>query len=164
MNWRAKVAAFKVLSALPGGAALYRYTQEHVTKSLDPIPSRVTQKLQVGLLYLDTLARQAHADKLLKGTLLDFGSGWHPTIPLLNYSMGVSRQYLFDLVPVLNGRMVERTVKTFRAVANDPQWPHRSKLQRLPPEFSGADWHAYLDLLGISYHAPYAEVFPSLAG
>src|SRR2546426_11733745 len=145
MNWRAKVAAFKVLSALPGGSVLYRFTQEHVTKSLDPIPARVKHKLEVGLLYLNRLGQQGKTDLLLKGAHLDFGAGWHPTIPLLYYSMGVSRQYLFDVVPVLNGRMIEQTIKTFRAIVNDPQWPHRSKLQRLPPEPADMDWRGYLN-------------------
>src|SRR5205823_1133410 len=100
MNWRVKIAAFKVLSTVPGGSALYRFAQEHLTKSLNPLPTRVSQKLEVGLLYLNTLARLGKTDLLLKGVNLDFGAGWHPTIPLLYYSMGVGRQYLFDLVPV----------------------------------------------------------------
>src|SRR5882724_1375355 len=133
MNWRAKIAAFKVLSALPGGSALYRFCQEHLTKSLDPVLARVRQKLDVGMLYWNTLARLQKVELLLKGVHLDFGAGWHPTIPLLFYSMGVGRQYLFDLVPVMDRQIVKQTIETFLAIARDKNWPHQVKLQRLPP-------------------------------
>jgi len=150
---------------------LYRCAQEYLTKSLHPTPERVTQKLRVGLMYLDALARQNKTDLLLNGTHLDFGTGWHPTIPLLFYSLGVKRQYLFDLVPVLNGRMVEKTVRTFRDIVTAADWLQQNetqrnalKLQRIPPETPQTDWRKYLQELGISYHAPYADFFPSLAG
>src|SRR5438445_13387313 len=113
MDWRLKVAAFKMLSAIPGGSALYRSLQEHVTKSLKPTTDRVGQKLDVGRQYYQALVDLGLADLLLKGTHLDFGTGWHPTIPLLYYSMGTPRQHLFDLVPVMNGQMIEATVSTF---------------------------------------------------
>src|SRR5689334_4657297 len=113
MNWRTKVTAYRILSSVPGGPLLYRFAQEHLTKSLDPIPERVTQKLRIGFMYFDALAAQNKTDLLLNGTHLDFGSGWHPTIPFLFYSLGVQRQYLFDLAPVLNARMLEKTLKTF---------------------------------------------------
>jgi len=210
MNWRRKITAFKVLSSVPGGTLLYRFAQEHLTKSLDPIPERVKQKLRVGGMYVEALAKQGKADLLFNGTHLDFGTGWHPTIPLLFYSMGVNLQYLFDLVPVLNGKMVEKTVETFLGIVTEPSWPKRSELKRLPPgpalpgtntlyigerqdgrmvmvcpgqqgsEEDGSerpgdyefipgkdisrDWRKYLDRLGISYHAPYSEFFPSLSG
>ena len=187
---------------------LYRFAQEHLTKSLDPIPERVKQKLRVAAMYVDALEKQGRADLLLNRTHLDFGTGWHPTIPLFFYSLGVQRQYLFDLAPVLNGRMVEETVKTFLGIVTEPSWPEREKLKRLPPgpslpgndtlfigerqdgrmvmicpgrkgsaeesaqgdyEFIpgkeiSRDWRKYLDRVGISYHAPYAEFFPKLAG
>ena len=163
MNWRTKTTAFRVLSSIPGGPSVYRFAREHLTKSLDPRPDRVKQKLDVGIMYLDALAAHNKLDLLLNGTHLDFGSGWHPTIPFLFYSMGVQRQCLFDLMPVLNRRMVEQTLATFRSVVIDPAWPRHSRLKRIPPEMQQTDWRKYLDQLGISYHAPYAESVPKLA-
>src|SRR5206468_2228492 len=49
-------------------------------------------------------------------------------------------------------------------IINDQRWPARNALKRLPPKLSDRDWLGYLQKLGISYHAPYAEVFPQLAG
>jgi SAM-dependent methyltransferase len=164
MNWRIKVAAFKALSALPGGSAAYRFLQERVTRSLDPTPQRVGQKLDVGTLYFKALTELGCADLLLRGTHLDFGTGWHPSIPFLYYSMGTPRQELFDLVPALSRETVAATVRTFLDLIKRPDCPHTSQLSRLPPPEVGPDWRKYLADLGITYSAPYADVFPSLDG
>jgi SAM-dependent methyltransferase len=164
MKWLVKVAAFKILSALPGGVYLYRFSQEHFTKSLAPTRERVDQKMEVGLRYFEWLAAHAKEDQLLKGFHLDFGAGWHPSIPLLYFAMGTGRQYLFDVAPVLDEALVGQTVETVLGILCDPQWRGRDRLKRLPPKFRPGDWKAYLGELGICYHAPYAEVFPELAG
>jgi hypothetical protein len=164
MNWLAKAAAYKVLSALPGGAALYRYSQERITKSLAPTRDRVRQKLEVGLRYFDWLAEKGMRGHLVEGVHLDFGAGWHPTIPLLYYCLGTERQHLFDVAANLDGEMLEQTVKAFLATVRDPQWAQQATLGRLPPQLEDSNWRTYLERLGIFYHAPYQDSFAALAG
>jgi hypothetical protein len=164
MNWYCKVAAFKLLSTVPGGRKLYRFTQERVTKSLVPSRARVNGKVEVAAQYLAWLTQHQQLDRLLQGVHLDFGSGWHPTIPLFLYSLGVERQHLFDVVPVLDGHQLQQTLRVFLDLVNEPQFPHRKLLRRLPSRFEQGDWQQHLEGLGLSYHAPYAEVFPTLAG
>jgi SAM-dependent methyltransferase len=120
--------------------------------------------LGVGLRYFEAVEREQCAEQFLRGVHLDFGAGWQPTIPLLYYAMGVERQYLFDLVPVMEGQTVKQTVETFRAITGDANWPHRAKLRRLPPLMGDVSLREYFEGLGISYCAPYAAVFPTLAG
>jgi SAM-dependent methyltransferase len=124
----------------------------------------VDQKLRVGQRYFEWLRSKGQTQKLLNGSYLDFGAGWHPSIPLLYYSLGCARQRLFDLAPVLDRTLVSQTVDTVLALLNDPAWIGHGDLKRLPPKFTGDDWRGYLKDLGISYHAPYADVFPELAG
>src|ERR1051325_8385349 len=164
MNWHLKVAGYKLLAAVPGGTAFYRFSQRHLTKSLSPNPARLGNKIDVGIRYLEWLSARGKTAQLLEGVHLDFGSGWHPTIPLLFYSLGLKRQYLFDVTPVLDGRLLQQTLAVFLPMVNDAQWPHRAKVRRLPPQFGNGDWRAYLEGLGLTYHAPYADVFPTLAG
>ncbi|HWF19694.1 MAG TPA: class I SAM-dependent methyltransferase [Verrucomicrobiae bacterium] len=165
MNWLVKAAAFKLLSALPGGPALYRYGQEHLTHSLVPTPERVGQKIDVGLQYWDWLAaHQPHKKPL--GTHLDFGAGWHPTIPLLFYSLGVEQQHLVDVAPLLDRGLIESTVKAFLKIVTEPGWAHRSRLQRLPDSVwdNEMPWTAYLKCLGVTCHAPFTGAEPELVG
>ena len=166
MNWLVKVAAFKLLSAVPGGKALYRFSQERITHSLVPAPARVDQKIQVGLRYWNWLAANSCTEKLIQGVHLDLGAGWHPTIPLLYYCLGVSRQQLFDTSPLLNRELVSETVKTVLQIVTDPRWAHRSLLRRLP-EINAMDkisWAEYLRQMGITYHAPYASMYEGMVG
>ena len=162
MNWLVKVAAFKCLSTMPGGKRLYRFSQERFTKSLVPTRDRVGQKIGVGLQYLEWLAANGCVDRLLRGAHLDFGTGWHPTIPLLFYSLGCDRQFLFDVASWLDAPMIASTRETFLSIVEDPKWAHRSKVKRLPAAPDGTDWRAYLGSLGMSYHAPYFDAFPSV--
>jgi len=130
MYWLAKVTAYRILSALPGGAVLYRFIQERVTKSLVPASERVSQKIDVGLEYFCWLANHGLRERLIEGVHLDFGAGWHPTIPLLYYCLGVKRQHLLDVAANLDGQMLGQTIKAFLTVVTNPQWPHRAKLGR----------------------------------
>lgn len=164
MNWLVKVASFKLLSAIPGGSALYKWAQKNITHSLAPTPPRVRQKLDVAIRYLETLEREP-GWRLEGKTLLDFGSGWHPTIPLFFYACGCDRQWLLDVVPVLDGELIAATVETLLQIVNDPAWPHRERLVRRPvPLVEPAAWPEYLRALGIHYVAPYAPRFGELDG
>jgi hypothetical protein len=164
MNWLGKVAAFKLLSTIPGGRTCYRFAQENLTHSLNPTPARVGQKIDVGLLYWKWLSAGPSLDKLPPSNHVDFGSGWHPTIPLLFYSLGMDRQYLFDAQPLLSRKMVDETVKTFLKIVTDPAWPHRGMLRRLPEVNQSNDlsWIDYLKKMGMTYHAPSDGMFPNI--
>ena len=157
MRWYLKSAGFKVLSAVPGGAKLYAFAQQHVTRSTTPNRPRVEQKIGVGLQYWQWLKAHGRAEALRDGAILDFGAGWHPTIPLLNYSLGVPKQFLLDLTPLMASQRVVDTVRIFRDVVSDPGWPARGELRRVPEPVKNEDTPP-TDLLGrygFSYHAPY---------
>jgi hypothetical protein len=164
MNWLTKAAAYKILSWLPGGAAMHRYNQKRIGKSVVPTNDRVRQKIDVGLKYFDWLANKGMSGGLTGGAHLDFGAGWHPTIPLLYYCLGTNRQHLLDVAANLDAELLEQTVKVFLAIVSDSQWPHRAKLGRLPApaQLKDSNWRPYLDRLGMTYHAPYQEAFATL--
>lgn len=132
--------------------------QERVTKSTIPSRDRVRQKIDVGLQYWDWLKANGHAEKIRRGTVLDFGAGWHPTIPFLYYSLGVERQFLLDLSPLLTDDLIAATLRTYREIVTEPRWPRRSELTRLPelPATNGVPPTELLQSLGMNYRAPYA--------
>src|SRR4029078_10029591 len=128
MNWRLKVAGFKALSGVPGGTSFYRFTQKHLTGALRPTEARVEQKIEVGMRYFDWL--QQHGYPLAERTHLDFGAGWHPTIPLLYYCLGLRQQYLFDLSPLLDQELVEQTGQMVVSLIKNPKWSQRIQPRR----------------------------------
>ena len=159
MKWWIKIGGFKALSLFPGGSLLYRWAQENITNSLVPTPERVRQKITVGAQYFHFLRSRGLEDLLLSGTHLDLGAGWHPTIPLLFYSLGCPSQTLADVVPVMTRETAMQTVATFLKVlpsteSDLPVRPDRLSLLRShawpswpPQEFSWEYRAPYMDWL-----------------
>jgi SAM-dependent methyltransferase len=166
MGWRFKSAQIKLLSLLPGGSRLYHYTQENITRTTVATRTRVAQKLSVGLEFWAWLQQQECTEQLTGGNLLDLGAGWHPTIPLLWYAFGNSRQTLVDVFPNMDARKVTDTIRLFREIVGDAHWPGRASLKRLPearPK-GGAKAGPELAPFGIEYRAPYGNLLPERAG
>jgi SAM-dependent methyltransferase len=166
MNWRLKSLQFKLLSALPGGEALYNFIQDHVTRSTHATPLRVANKIEVGLAFWQWLLANRRAEQLVSGRLLDYGAGWHPTIPILWHAFGNERQTLVDIKPHLTARAVRDTLRIFRDLASQPDWPGRPWLRRLPevPSDENSSREALLAPLGIEYRAPYGRLLSERAG
>jgi SAM-dependent methyltransferase len=102
MNWTTKTKLFRMLSTIPAGDSIYRLFQKHVTKSIIATPERVRQKIDVADNYLRWLLASGYpADTIRSMRHLDFGAGWHPTIPLYFAVQGFRDQVLMDLHPVL---------------------------------------------------------------
>jgi len=163
MKWLAKALALKALSALPCGEKLYNWGQKNVTRSLDPTSDRVRGKVDVALLYLDTLDRLGAIPDLAKISHLDLGSGWHPTIPFYFYSAGCERQWLFDVVPLLDTGLFHRTLATFKSVVSAPEHPAHRRVRRLPEVDASAALPDALRTVGMTYVAPYAETLNGMS-
>ena len=167
MGWRLKSAQFKFLSLLPGGESLYRFIQERITRTTVASRGRVAQKLQVGLEFWDWLQQQNRTGLLTEGHLLDLGAGWHPTEPLLWYAFGSQSQTLVDLRPNMDAAQVADTIRLFREITSDPQWPGHAALKRLPEMPSatvGPQAGPALAPLAIEYVAPYGNLLHERAG
>jgi len=160
MGWRLKSAQFKLLSALPGGPGLYNFLQEHVTRSTVATGLQIGHKVSVGLDFWAWLQAQGRSGQLTGGRLLDYGSGWHPTIPLLWYAFGNNWQTLVDITPNMDARKVNDAIKLFREIVSALNWSGRPWLKRLPEAraITGRQAGAALSHLGIEYCAPYRSV------
>lgn len=166
MNWRLKSAQFKLLSALPGGERLYHFIQDRLTRSTAATPGRLSHKLQAGMDFWRWLQAHQRTEQLRRGRLLDYGAGWHPTIPLLWHAFGNQRQTLVDIKPNLSARNVRDTVRIFCELVGHEDWPGRPWLERLPalPADANASLETLLGALGMEYRAPYGSLLKERAG
>ena len=78
-----KIVAQKILSVLPGGSEVYLRLQDRVTRSTVPTMQKVRQKMDVGYSYLRLLKEFSNEELVSRGVHVDYGAGWHLTIPLL---------------------------------------------------------------------------------
>lgn len=122
MHWFLKAMGFQILGRAPAGPALYRWAQENISRSLEPTEERLSQKLRIGRWYHDALQKVGWLSRLPQATLMDLGAGWQPTLPLLFYSLGCSRQILADIAPVMTAGLAEKTARTFQILARQPAW------------------------------------------
>jgi hypothetical protein len=155
MRWLLKVGAFKVLGALPGGEAIYHFLQQKVTHSIAVTDERVSQKIQVGMEYLDFVDQVFNVQDFSGITQVDIGAGWMPTIPLLFHSVGFERQLLCDIRRHMRLRVVSDVVCSFRRLASRER-KVAARCRRMPPLIGPGDTlDVYFKRIGIRYIAPY---------
>ncbi len=160
MNWFSKALIFKVLSTVPGGAALYRHAQWKWTKSIVATPNWVGQKVDVGMSYLNWLLEHGYSlEKIRTMRHLDLGTGWHPTIPLLFSRIGLRDQVLADVNPLMTGDTFLDALAITNGLLGDESHPARkylldTSIPEKPPE---SELDKLLTRYEMAYHAPYFE-------
>lgn len=156
MKWVMKAIAAKILSVAPGGEWIYEFLQENVTKSIRVSEGMVKQKADVGLSYMRRLVNHRTPEWLVGALYYEFGAGWHLTIPLLFYVLGVQRQNLTDIKRHVKPEILRDVVNTLQqlmpyiATSN----PLGTPLRNLPRFDESQQLEEYLAQLGITYQAP----------
>jgi SAM-dependent methyltransferase len=159
MFWRVKSLHFKILSLLPGGTTFYNFTQEQVTGSTAATLNRVSQKVDVGLRYWDWLQANGRTSKITDGSLLDYGAGWHPTIPLLWSAFGNKNQLLVDICENMDVRKISDTGKYLSEIVSKSDWREKESIRSSPIQINNAarSCNEALSPLGIRYEAPFSS-------
>ena len=137
---------------------IYRFLQKHVTKSIVATPIRVRQKIEVADNYLRWLLEHGSSPEEVRAMRhVDFGAGWHPTIPIYYAMQGMRGQVLLDLVPVLKScsfREAEAMVASICRESHVPPLP-LVPLAGVPDPAAGLD--ELLRAYDLNYRAPYAD-------
>jgi len=90
---------------------------ERIGEFTPPSPEIDPRTLEQGLYQVELLKRSG-AD-LSRKTLLDIGTGWQPTIPLIFFLAGCDDIILVDQVRVLDHRLLVQTAANLRAHASE---------------------------------------------
>ena len=160
MNWFTKAIIFKGLSTIHGGTSIYRYAQWNWTNSIVATPNRVSQKLDVGMGYLNWLLNHEHTLEQIRGMChMDLGSGWHPTIPLLLSRIGLRNQVLVDINPLMTYDTLRDAVTLVNELVDHPNHPANPliKEKTLPDPSGHEDLQSLLDQFSMTYQAPYLK-------
>ena len=151
MDWRLKALIQQMLSRVPRGERVNHVFQRYITRSLPTGDAGcVTIVAQAGE-HVRTVARHSR-HPVGDAVFYEFGAGWDLMIPLAYYGLGVNRQILVDVRPLLRPELVNATIAQFARLA--PQLG----LTRLPSQRIPYDRPTALELLrecyGIEYRAP----------
>ena len=129
MNWRYKALLQEILSRLPGGPEANFWFSRNITKTVPASPTVFSMDYKFAAEHI-TEFRKHGSVPIEEALFFEFGAGWDLTIPLSFYSLGVERQIVTDLRPLLKPGLVALTTKAFQEFALQP-----SPL-RLPRPFS----------------------------
>ncbi|MDB4328666.1 class I SAM-dependent methyltransferase [Akkermansiaceae bacterium] len=153
MNWKNKIMVFKILSTIPFGEKIYGFLQRNFTKSIVLTESRLQAKADIATRYWDWLEKNASGEYFKSH--VDFGAGWHPTIPLYFHTLGFTEQHLLDIRPFLTKATVEETFRIY----NEVIFPglEEQGFDRKPVYDSTKGWSENLVKQGIHYQAPYGD-------
>lgn len=138
MYWKLKAMAFLAFDVLPGGDRAHRLIQRRLTGSAERDMSGDNNRYQT--VFFRHLNEFRKCGKPLEDiSYLEFGAGYDLAANIFYYCMGIERQTLVDIVPIMQRDQVERMVRWY---------------QKHPP--AGAVRSPVHDLakMGIEYKAP----------
>ena len=152
MNWLAKAALQRVVSALPRAESANYLLQRHVSRTLPASESGFRRKFRRALVHVEAYARHGPERPLADAVFYEVGAGWDLAVPLSLWALGVDRQVLVDLRPHVRAELVAATLRRLRELAPELETDAGRPLRR-PGRHDGA-----LDRLaaefGIQYLAP----------
>ena len=152
MKWIAKAALQKALSGLPGGERVNYLLQRRLTHGLPRGRAEIAEKFRCAAQYLG-LARRFGDWGGGPVRAYEFGCGWELAVAQALYLLGVERQVVVDLRPLLNWELVADAGGKLAAIAGELAQAGFS----LPRDPAGPPPASRADLrtrLGIAYQAP----------
>ncbi|MEA2716859.1 MAG: hypothetical protein QOI99_1176, partial [Actinomycetota bacterium] len=148
IDWRVKAGAHAVLSAMPGGSRLNYTFQRRVSRSLPAPDAKLREYVTCARDYVDAFERLGDRP-LGEATFFEFGAGWHLGVAFSLAALGVTKQILVDIRPLVRRKLLAHTVDRLRAFA--PEVDLRSPPAPFPAE---GDAVVALQAYGIDYRAP----------
>jgi SAM-dependent methyltransferase len=150
MRWLVKAAAQNLFSVLPRGERLNYQFQRRVMRSLPASDARFRRKLVRAFQHFDAFSRYGKAGEPV---FYEFGAGWDLAVPLAYYALGVERQILVDIRPIVRLELVNDSIRKFEANKHELEKTSGRSLRPL----GAADVSTLAELeerFGIRYLAP----------
>jgi SAM-dependent methyltransferase len=150
MRWLVKATAQNLFSVLPRGERLNYQFQRRVIRSLPTSDARFRRKLVRAFQHFDAFARYGKAGEPV---FYEFGAGWDLAVPLAYYGLGVERQILVDIRPIVRLELVNDSIRKFEASKQELEEAGGRSLRPL----GAADVSSLAELeerFGIRYLAP----------
>ena len=100
-HWFIKSGIQRVISWLPNSSWWNALFQQYITRSIILAPDQFGDKLLEGRKYYE-LFRQHAPNARLDFKVVEIGTGWYPTIPLVFYLHGAAEIATYDIAPLLH--------------------------------------------------------------
>jgi hypothetical protein len=146
-SWKQKAMVQRVLSALPAGHRVNYLFQHHVTHGLPMPDDDLRAAAALGVHHVQRLADVSGRDESA-GRFFEFGAGWDLHMPLILWCLGVERQLVVDIRPLVRPELVADAARRLSGPVRLPEFV------RVPPPPDRDGLESFLAALGIEYRAP----------
>jgi SAM-dependent methyltransferase len=148
-SWKQKAMLQRVLSALPAGHRVNDLFQHYVTRGLPMPDGDLREAAALGAHHVQRLADVSGRD-VSAGRFFEFGAGWDLHMPLILWCLGVERQHVVDIRPLVRADLVADVARRLAGPLRLPEFV------RVPPapDAGRLELGPYLDGLGVEYRAP----------
>lgn len=149
-HWRVKVITQWLLQFLPRPQDLNYVLQTRVTRSLPRSDVALQTAVEAARTRVDLAVKHlGMAPQSIRA--LEIGVGWDLAMPLSSYCLGIDRQVLFDLNPLLKPELVRGVAERLR---NAPERLYFARELPVPNFTTGVELESWLAAIGIEYRAP----------
>jgi SAM-dependent methyltransferase len=149
MRWEVKALTQQALSHLPRGERLNYALQRRVLHSLPASDEAFRMKANRAFQHFDAYVELGPQRPVPEAVFYEFGAGWDLAVQLVYWALGVERQTVVDIRPIMRIELVNDTIAKLERLRGE--W---DRDQRSP---GTADLKGVEDLLarfGITYLAP----------
>ena len=154
VRWLAKAAAQRAFGLLPNqGEGLNYALQRHVIRSLPASETTFRRKFARAIQHVRVVEEHGSGPPASEATFYEFGAGWDLAIPLAFRALGVPRQVLVDIRPVVRAALVNDSLGLYSRLWSELETEAGRPLEPLGP----ADVATTAELeprFGIRYLAP----------
>lgn len=150
MDWRCKAFLHTAFSHLPFGPAFHYAFQRYVTRSLPSSDEHFLSDYRRAQRHVAAY-EQYGPRPIGEATFYEFGAGFDLMIPLLFYALGVGRQFLVDIRPLVKPVLVNDVIDKFRRLHASM---HLCRIPNKEIDPRSEYLAAIRELYGIDYRAP----------
>lgn len=117
-HWFIKSGIQRVISWLPNSSWWNALFQQYITRSIVLSPGQFADKLLEARKYVELFRQHAPAARP-DFKVVEIGTGWYPTIPLVFYLYGAMEVHTYDISPLLNRERLGKLLDLFLALEKD---------------------------------------------
>lgn len=153
MRWVAKALTQQALSRLPRGERLNYVLQRRVLHSLPASDEVFRRKVSRALGHFESFMDLGPRRPLAEVVFYEFGAGWDLAVQLTYWALGVDRQTLVDIRPILRLELVNDTIAKLTRLRGALE-DETGRALRSPGAADARDLVELQERFGIAYLAP----------
>src|SRR6266540_1973477 len=119
MRWMLKALTQQALSRIPRGERLNYVLQRRVLGSLPASDEAFRRKVSRALRHFEAFTELGPRRPVGEAVFYEFGAGWDLAVQLAYWALGVERQTVVDIRPILRIELVNDTIAKFERLHAD---------------------------------------------